>query len=748
MRCSRTVRLKTAGGLNRLLLFFIICALSFTGRCASAFAQTHAGTKTSGGRDSVVRLLDAQAAELQDIGGMAFRKVQGPARFLHNNTYLLCDSAVWDVFNNVIDAIGHVQLIQETTYLVGDRLTYLANENLAQFRGELVKLYNKKGDELKTRYLDYNTKDSVAVFYNGGALRDKSGDIVEGDSGYYHADERVFSFKQNVQMYSDSVYVTSDELDYYSPSEKAVFGKNTVAWKGRDTLFADSGDYDKKTGILSLKENNYVATQDQEVTALLMEYFKSTGNSELFGDVQIRDNAQSAVLMGEFGKYRRNPMVAFLTDKPVAAMYSAEKTGTDSLTNQPIIKRDTMFLAGDSLIFRLEKRCDVDTNIVNQAAERRMLADRDPMVEIDSMNVAYRAAYMRNKDKIGKLENPYSYKLSSSARSDERSDRSSGNDAPPEPAGKNLSGSKKPGPKNVKENVREGQEVVIDSAVLARDSIKAAEALKAEAFAKRKKDSIAALPKDTTKITFLNVHHHVKIYRSDLRAVCDSLVYTALDSIARFYKDPAMWNEDKNQFTADSIQMSVRNNAVYKANLIENAFIISQEDTVHYDQVKSTEMVAYFKENDVYRFDALGGASAVMFLKEKDSVITLMNQKECKILSAHIIDRKIQRIKYVEQLKSDVRPTYKLPVDQQRLRNFNWRIAEMPRSRFELTERKVRPSQRTDGNKSFLKEKKFPAYPQTRIYYPQSYEKITSIARSVNSRIEKENAQNLEKRQK
>ena len=61
-------------------------------------------------------------------------------------------------------------------------------------------------------------------------------------------------------------------------------------------------------------------------------------------------------------------------------------------------------------------------------------------------------------------------------------------------------------------------------------------------------------------------------------------------------------------------------------------------------------MVAYFKDNDLYRFDALGGASMIFYLRE-DSLITMMNQKEGKIISARLKNREIERIKYIESLK-------------------------------------------------------------------------------------------------
>ena len=62
-----------------------------------------------------VRLISAESAQLIDKDGQSFRKVVGPAKFFHNNTYLLCDSALWNVNINIIDAIGHVRIIQDRT---------------------------------------------------------------------------------------------------------------------------------------------------------------------------------------------------------------------------------------------------------------------------------------------------------------------------------------------------------------------------------------------------------------------------------------------------------------------------------------------------------------------------------------------------------------------------------------------------------------------------------------------------------
>ena len=44
--------------------------------------------------DSLVRLLSAQSMELIEKNGLNYRKVAGPAGFLHNDTYLICDTAL------------------------------------------------------------------------------------------------------------------------------------------------------------------------------------------------------------------------------------------------------------------------------------------------------------------------------------------------------------------------------------------------------------------------------------------------------------------------------------------------------------------------------------------------------------------------------------------------------------------------------------------------------------------------------
>ena len=230
---------------------------------------------------------------------------------------------------------------------------------------------------------------------------------------------------------------------------------------------------------------------------------------------------------------------------------------------------------------------------------------------------------------------------------------------------------------------------------------------------------------DTSKVNFITAFHNVKFFRNDVQGMCDSLVFTGIDSMARFYSNPVMWQDGKNQFSADSIQALIKNSSLNKVNLITNAFIIAQEDTSHFNQIKSTEMAAYFKDNEMYRFDALGGVTALFYMME-DSVVTLMDREECKMMTVKLKNNEVQRVRSIEDLKQNVYPVYNLPDEEQRLKGFNWRGAERPVTREDVTRRVVRKSRRSQ-----MLELEMPEYSFTRKYFPELAEEILELQKKV-----------------
>lgn len=666
-----------AGLNNRIFPFF--AAVVFLFSSLACFGQEKEEA------DSLVRLLEANSAHLQEVNGVSYRKVVGPARFLHNNTYLLCDTALWNVSTNVIDAIGHVQIIQENTFLRSDRIEYLVNENLAKFRGSVVELFDKEGNILKTNFLDYNTKDSIATFFNGGALSNNKGDIIESIDGAYYSKDKLFVFEKAVNMFTDSVFIVSDRIDYRTDLNKAYFGNATTAWQEDNILSANSGEFDRENDIFIFNKDGHILSRDQEIWADLLTYYRKNGNADLYKNVQILDTVQSAIALADKATYRPATLTVELTEKPAVGLYTVENG-----------VKDTLFMAADTMIYYKKRYFEIDSSVIASARERRMLSDIDPVAIAESQ---------KQEGATGSVD----LSLGPGKISGLLKGTPAGTPSGVKPPADSL----KITPKDTSG---------VPDKTFYRDTLtnvpKDTLALAGDSLAVVKDSVLTAAAPDTTQIVFIDAYHHVKIYRGDLQGLCDSLVYTGIDSIARFYKDPVFWNDVKHQFTADSIQAVLKNNALTKINLLSNAYIISQEDSIHFNQVKSPEMAAYFANNDLYRYDALGGVSAIFFLEE-DSVITVMNQKESKMLSAKIKDREVQRLKYLEQIKNDAFPVFNLPADQLRLRGFTWRAEERPKERSEVTDRVIKPSRRPE-----IENIPSPAYMYTGVYFPQRKDSI------------------------
>ena len=198
-----------------------------------------------------------------------------------------------------------------------------------------------------------------------------------------------------------------------------------------------------------------------------------------------------------------------------------------------------------------------------------------------------------------------------------------------------------------------------------------------------------------------------------MQVVCDSLLYSDLDSLGRLFIEPIIWQEITRQYTADSISVVVNDGAMEKASLMSNAFITIQEDSTHFDQIKGTEMLAFFDEKGgLKRFDVLGGASALFFIEENEALATV-NKPESKMLSATFKDGNIQRIYYYEEAKNDGYPIVQLSGEEQRLKGFNWQPEKRPADRNAVTPLSLRPSER-------LRYAARPraTFKQTDIYFP------------------------------
>ncbi|MGN0190906.1 MAG: OstA-like protein, partial [Candidatus Cryptobacteroides sp.] len=689
--------------LNRLFSRFLLPAVLFCSVGLSVSAQQE-------DRDSLVVLISAKSAQAVVRDGDSFRKVTGPARFFHNNTYLLCDTAFWNVDNNYIDAIGNVQIIQDETILTGDKLTYLIDKDLAQFRGSVVQLLDKDDNTLRTGNLDYNTKDSVAVFRDGGSMRDKDGQIIESMEGTYDSRIKLFSFRDNVNMFSDTIFVKTSSLDYDSETSFATFGKGTDMWNKENMLSSDAGWYDRSREIFLFNRDVHLMTDTQEAWCDSVYYYRAVNDVTMLGNVQVIDTTKNISAVAGRMDYCDSLSRLKMRRKPafIAATTSAEGV------------QDTVYVAAGQIDYWTKMMFRVDSAEVAVARERVKSLDTDP-VGTYRRKAAAEAA--KAADEAAR-ENDANYAAKKNAEAI-RAARKDGAKKESLPVQKDSLSQRADPAVTRKDSLAartDSLSVHTDSLAAQREPLPSRTdslAVSSDSLTV-KADTVVQPPAvDSTKIGFLTALKNVRMYRSDARIVCDSLDYCDLDSLARLYREPIVWQEGTRQYAADSIYVVVRNNSMDRASLMSNAFITIQEDREHFDQIKSAEMMAYFDaQGQLSRFDALGGVQAMFFIKEED-VLATVNKADSKMLTAVFKNGEIQRVFYFDSAKNDGYPLVQMKKDERFLKGFNWQPERCPKDRYDVTDAGYRNPER-----EIFRLKPRARFPHTNKYFPGYMKKI------------------------
>ncbi len=597
--------------------------------------------------DRLVRLIKAKTAEMYQSEINNIRRVTGPAQFLHNGALIICDTAIWDVSQNIIDAIGNVKIIQDQTTLAGDRIHYIADSSLAQVRGHLVELTDKDSNILRTHFLDYNTRDSIAYFYNGGSMRGNKDNTIESIKGYFYAKEDIFKFLQKVEMSSDSLMLASDSIKYNTTTNVIEFLGKTNIWHVDGFLSSNYGWYFRDTEEYKFVNNAYIKSSQNEIWADTIFYNKPKLKAELFNNVQITDSVQSVILYSDYANF-------FDGQVKEANLYKRPTIGYYTLENGV---KDTLFFSSDTIKYIAKPYFLIDSTTIKISQKRAIESLRDPINEMFGNKLVPKADSSITEDKT-------------------IPDINSSLDNIP----------------------------IIDS-ISKSDTIIIA-----------KNDSI--LIKDTTIVDlnknqyhrFIKANKNIRFFRKDIQGVCDSLEFNSLDSIIRLYKNPVLWH-DKNQFSSDSIQLIISNGSLNKADLLSNAFVLSKEDSIHYNQIKGADVVAYFRDGNLKRFDAYGGVN-ILFFFEEDSIITTMNSKKCRVMTASINEGKIERIRYFENIDSDAYPVIDLERSKMRLSGFNIRDIERPKSRADIFSRKTKPSRKREIQNIII-----PTFRYTQIFF-------------------------------
>ena len=102
-------------------------------------------------------------------------------------------------------------------------------------------------------------------------------------------------------------------------------------------------------------------------------------------------------------------------------------------------------------------------------------------------------------------------------------------------------------------------------------------------------------PDTDSVFRIVQAYRKVRIYREDVQAVCDSLVFNSKDSCMTMFFDPVVWSGPQ-QVLGEVIHVYLNDSTVEWAHVKNQALIMEQVDADQFNQISGREVKAYFKK--------------------------------------------------------------------------------------------------------------------------------------------------------
>lgn len=307
-------------------LILLCCIVTSFFIVDNIFAQTETQKKAQ------IHIEHADYMEGAARFGKNVQALFGKVRFKHKETLMFCDSAFFHRDSNLVHAYGSIHVIQaDSVHLYGNVLHYFGNEDKAVVR-ENVRLVNNDV-VLTTEFLDYDRRNNVAYYFNGGK-------IVSGDNqltstlGYYYPNSEEAHFRDSVIVVNPDYTMHSDTLQYFTiPKVVKIVGPTTI-YSEQNTIYSEAGFYDTNKDIAQLEKKSSVKGRDQELYGDTIFYDRKSGFGEVFSHMALHDTANHVIITGDYGYYNE------LTRKALA---------TKRAVMMQIDHNDTLFLHADTL---------------------------------------------------------------------------------------------------------------------------------------------------------------------------------------------------------------------------------------------------------------------------------------------------------------------------------------------------------------------------------------------------------------
>ena len=579
--------------------------------------------------------------------------------------------------------------------------------------------------ELKGDSVVYNMATDNAFFFERTNIWNKDGDYLYADRGSYDKADTLYIVTRNGYILTEKQEIWSDSLDFYRAKDHVILRHDLQLddTEHKVIAFGDYGEYWKEPGNAVLTRRPAVVSYDLSQGDSL---FMRADSMFLF---TINENA----LRRAAAAAKADSLARLKTDSAAVGILQhrtdslpGSHPAVDSLGRPVLPEPGSGSVEGADSLGRPEVPDSLQNTAVADSLAVPAINPLDTLVgdarkaylkeQADKLKAAQKAAAAKaKKEKLEQIAQKRQEKTTAKLLAQkEREEKRL--------AARKLKAESKLRARQARA-ARKGKPIPADSSALREiDSLIGRNAMEQDSLLMQMSDSLAAdslamlIPADSVDsltesadsiYRLMKGFRDVRIFRSDFQAVCDSMTAISTDSTIHLYIDPVLWNQG-NQITSDVMDIFTENQQVTHAEFIGSPMMVSQLDTVHYNQVAGKQMTAWFRDNEIYRNDVNGNAQTIYYMQDGEPPeITGMGVIESGDCSFYIEDKQVVTIVYRKDPDWNIYPMDKIPADQELyLKGFKWEGARRPTTQRAVFDRRIRPSLREE--KSQLEHPAFP----------------------------------------
>lgn len=240
---------------------------------------------------------------------------------------------------------------------------------------------------------------------------------------------------------------------------------------------------------------------------------------------------------------------------------------------------------------------------------------------------------------------------------------------------------------------------------------------------------------DTSRIRVITVHHTAKLYKSDLQAKADSMFFSSSDSTIRMFVKPMIWTQGA-QLSGDTINLRLKNRQLHDMDMFPAAFVvyIDKGDSTHFNQIGGKTLHGTFKDNKMNSLLVTGNAETIYYNRDSTTnKVTQMTRTISSNFYANFKNNEVKRGALRTKSETHTDDIPKIKEEDKLLKAFIWKPKERPKSRKDvlvsynppLPDKKAKPG--TKSTKAASPSKPAiakPAAPDTAKVKPDSVKKV------------------------